>query len=163
VSGDFVEKQEKEKIIIKKYPNRRLYDTKKSTYVTLKEVAEMIKKGYEVEVIDVKSGENVTAFILTQIILEETRKNSSFLPVSLLHLIIRYGENVLSEFFDKYLELTIKNYLTYKSTVDEQFKKWLELGMDLSTMGQKAMLDFFNLKPPFDFSSSQEQSAEEES
>ncbi len=146
-----MEEEEKGKIIIKKYPNRRLYDTKKSAYVTLKEVAELIKGGYEVEVIDVKTGEDVTAFILTQIILEQTRKNSSFLPVSLLHLIIRYGENVLSEFFEKYLELTIKNYLAYKSAVDEQFRNWLELGMDLSTIGQKAILNLFP-KKPFDFS-----------
>ena len=146
-----MENEGKEKIIIKKYPNRRLYDTKKSKYITLKELAEIIKDGYEIEVIDVKTGENVTAFILTQIILEETRKNSSFLPVSLLHLIIRYGENILSEFFDKYLELTIKNYLAYKSAVDEQFKNWLELSMDLSSMGQKAMLNLFPMKHPFDF------------
>ena len=157
-----MEKHDAEKIIIKKYPNRRLYDTRNSTYVTLKEVAEMIKNGYEVEVTDVKSGENVTAFILTQVILEETRRNSSFLPVSLLHLIIRYGENVLSEFFDKYLELTIKNYLTYKSAVDEQFKKWLELGMDISSMGQKAMLNLFPAKSPFDFFNQSGKSEEEE-
>ncbi len=157
-----MEEQGREKIVIKKYPNRRLYDTKRSAYVTLKEVAEMIKKGHEVEVVDVKTGENVTAFILTQIILEETRRNSSFLPVSLLHLIIRYGENVLSEFFDKYLELTIKNYLTYKSAVDEQFKRWLELGMDISSMGQKAMLNLFPAKSPFDFFNQSGESSKDE-
>ncbi len=145
-----MEKKDSERVIIKKYPNRRLYDTKNSSYVTLREVARMIKEGDDVEVIDAKSEEDVTAFILTQIVLEETRRKNSLLPVSLLHLIIRYGENVLSEFFEKYLELTIENYLTYKAAVDDQFKKWLELGMDLSAMGQKAMLNLPPFKPFYD-------------
>jgi len=148
--GEDVEKKDSERVIIKKYPNRRLYDTKNSSYVTLREVARMIKEGDDVEVIDAKSEEDVTAFILTQIVLEETRRKNSLLPVSLLHLIIRYGENVLSEFFEKYLELTIENYLTYKAAVDDQFKKWLELGMDLSAMGQKAMLNLPPFKPFYD-------------
>jgi len=101
-----------EKILLKKYANRRLYDTEKSTHVTLNQVADMIKQGRRVEVIDAKTKEDVTSFILTQIILEETKKKNILLPVPLLHLIIQYGENVLGEFFEKYLEQTIKNYLT---------------------------------------------------
>jgi hypothetical protein len=61
------------------------------------------------------------------------------LPVPLLHLIIQYGENILEEFFEKYLQQTIHNYLNYKKTVDEQFGKWLEVGMDLTDMAQKTM------------------------
>lgn len=128
-----------EKVLLKKYANRRLYDTEKSSYVTLEQVAEMIKQGRKTEVVDAKTKEDVTAFILTQVILEEARKKNILLPVPLLHLIIQYGGNVLEEFFEKYLEQTIKNYLTYKSTVDEQFKKWLELGMDFSEIAQKTM------------------------
>ena len=60
-----------EKVILKKYANRRLYDTERSAYVTLNEVAELIKTGRQVEVIDAKTKEDVTAFILTQILLEE--------------------------------------------------------------------------------------------
>ena len=71
--------------------------------------------------------------------MEEAKKKNTLLPVALLHLIIRYGENVLEEFFQNYLQITIQNYLKYKSAVDEQFKRWLEVGMDLSDMAQKTM------------------------
>ena len=100
-----------ERVLLKKYANRRLYDTEKSAYITLSQVSDIIREGRQVQVVDAKTEEDVTAFILTQIIVEEARKNNSLLPVTLLHLIIQYGETVLSEFFDKYLELTIRNYL----------------------------------------------------
>lgn len=128
-----------EKILLKKYANRRLYDTAQSAYVTLTEVADLIKAGNLVKVIDAKTEEDVTAFILSQIIMENARKKNALLPVTLLHLIIRHGDNLLEEFFQNYLEKTIKNYITYKSAVDEQFKKWLDLGMDLSDMTQKTI------------------------
>lgn len=125
------------KILIKKYANRRLYDTEKSTYITLDQLAEMIRNGRQVEVVDAKTGEDVTAFILTQIILEKARKKNALLPTPLLHLIIQYGGNILQEFFDNHLQQTLQNYLLYKKTADEQFGKWLEMGMDFSAMAQK--------------------------
>ncbi len=135
-----------EPLRLKKYSNRRLYDTEKSAYVTLSQVAEAVKQGRQLEVIDADTKEDVTALILTQILLEEAKKNPSLLPVSLLYLIIRYGETVLSEFFEKYLEQIIKNYLAYKAAVDEQFRQWLEFGMDFSRMAQKAMNNFTPLQ-----------------
>ena len=135
----------------KKYANRRLYDTEKSAYVTLDDVMQGIRQGRRVEVVDAKTGEDVTAFTLTQIILEESRKKNSLLPVPLLHLIIQYGENILSEFFEKYLEQTLRNYLSYKMVADDQFRKWLNLGMDFSNLttesmaSQPAFQSFFDL------------------
>ena len=126
-----------ERVLLKKYANRRLYDTEKSIYVTLSQVSDMIKEGRQVKVIDAKTEEDVTAFILTQIIVEEAKNKNSLLPVPLLHLIIEYGETVLSEFFERYLELTIKNYLSYKTAFDEQFRKWLDLGGDFSALAQE--------------------------
>jgi polyhydroxyalkanoate synthesis repressor PhaR len=128
-----------DRLLFKKYSNRRLYDTEKSAYVTLDHVLQVIRQGRQVSVVDAKSGEDVTAFILTQIILEESRKRNSLLPVPLLHLIIQYGENVLNEFFEKYLEQTINNYLSYKAMADEQFKKWLNLGVDWSTLTKQTL------------------------
>lgn len=118
-------------LLLKKYANRRLYDTEKSAYITLSQLSEIIRKGRQVKVIDAKTEEDVTAFILTQVIVEEARRNNSLLPVTLLHLIIQYGGNVLAEFFDKYLEVTIRNYLAYRSALDQQFRNWLEMGRDL--------------------------------
>jgi polyhydroxyalkanoate synthesis repressor PhaR len=139
-----------EKILLKKYANRRLYDTEESRYVTLTHVAHMIKEGRQVEVIDAKTSEDVTAFILTQIMLEMARNKNVLLPVPLLHLIIQYGENVLEEFFDKYLQQTIENYLTYRRSVDEQFSKWLDMGADLSGVAQKTMTGLTPFQSFFD-------------
>ena len=126
-------------IVLKKYANRRLYDTQKSAYVTLSEVAEIIRQGQTIKAIDAKTKEDVTAFVLTQIILEKAKNNNALLPVHLLHMVIRYGENVLHDFFENYLEQTLNAYLAYKSKVDEQFKNWLEVGMDFSEMTHKSM------------------------
>ena len=116
-------------IRLKKYSNRRLYNTENSTYVTLNGVADMIKQGRAVEVIDAGTGEDVTAYTLTQILLEEAKQRNFLLSVPLLHLMIRFGENVLSDFFDTYLQQMIEGYVSYKSSFDEQFKKWLAMGM----------------------------------
>ncbi|MFH1079944.1 MAG: polyhydroxyalkanoate synthesis regulator DNA-binding domain-containing protein [Pseudomonadota bacterium] len=139
-----------ETLLLKKYSNRRLYDTEKSAYVTLDDVMQAIRCGRRVAAVDAKSGEDVTAFILTQIILEESRKKNSLLPTPLLHLIIQYGENILSEFFEKYLEQTIKNYLSYKAMADDQFQKWLHLGMDLSTLTKQSMASLPAFRPFLD-------------
>ena len=126
-------------IVLKKYANRRLYDTQKSAYVTLGEVADDIRQGKTIKAIDAKTKEDVTAFVLTQIILDEAKNNNALLPVPLLHMIIRYGENVLQEFFENYLEQTVNAYVAYKKQADEQFGKWLEMGMDLSGMAQQSL------------------------
>ena len=139
-----------EKLLLKKYGNRRLYDTEKSSYVSLNRVADIIKQGRQVQVMDAKSNEDVTAFILTQIILEQARNKHILLPVPLLHLIIRYGENELSEFFENHLQQTIRNYLMYKRSADEQFRKWLEMGMDLSVAAQKSMTELSPFKSFFE-------------
>lgn len=129
-----------EKILLKKYANRRLYDTAQSKYVTLDEVAGRIRGGQQVEVIDAKTKEDVTAFVLTQILLEEAKNKNVLLPVPLLYMVIQYGDNVLMEFFEKYLQQIIKNYLTYKSAMDDQFKKWLDVGMGVSEVTKKSLL-----------------------
>lgn len=149
-----------EKLHFKKYANRRLYDTEKSAYVTLDDVMQVIRLGRNVEVADAKTGEDVTAFTLTQIILEESRKKNSLLPVPLLHLIIRYGENILSEFFDKYLEQTLKNYLAYKAAADDQFKKWLSLGADLTNLTRASMSTLPGFQSLFDLGGDKKKASE---
>ena len=138
------------KLKLKKYANRRLYDTEKSTYVTLNQVADLIRKGRQVEVIDAKNKEDVTAFILTQIILEEAKNKNFLLPIPVLHLIIQYGDNILGDFFEKYLQKMITTYIAHKNAVDDQFKNWLELGLNYSTMAKKTMTGFTPFKSFFD-------------
>ena len=79
--------------IIKRYQNRKLYDTEQSCYVTLDEIAEMVKDGEDVKVIDNKSGEDLTSLTLTQIIFEEEKKKKSILPLAALRNIIQSGGN----------------------------------------------------------------------
>jgi len=129
------------KILIKKYPNKRLYNTETSGYITIKDVAELIKSGNRVEVRDVTNGEDVTALVLTQIIMDKAKNNQGLLPVSLLHLVIQFGENLLHEFFDKYLEKTMESYLIYRKTVDDQVNAYLDMGMDFSSLAEKTLKD----------------------
>ena len=128
-----------EKILLKKYSNRRLYNTNDSEYVTLQEVAELIRQGLAVEVIDAKSKEDVTALILTQIILEEARQNNCLLPIPLLHTIIKYGDNLLAEFFESYLQKSMKSFIEYKAATATQYDKWLELTEEMTELTQKSL------------------------
>ncbi len=130
-----------QKILIKKYPNRRLYNTETSGYITIKDVAELIKSGHRVEVRDVTSDEDVTALVLTQIIMDKAKNNQGLLPVSLLHLVIQFGENLLHEFFEKYLEKTMESYLIYRKTMDDQVNAYLDMGMDFSSLAEKTLKD----------------------
>jgi polyhydroxyalkanoate synthesis repressor PhaR len=150
-------------LLLKKYTNRRLYDTEKSIYVTLDDVTEAIRRGRPIEVRDAKSGEDVTSAILTQIVLEEARKKKYLLPPPLLYLIIRYGENVLTDFFEKYLEQTIRNYLLLRNMADDQFKKWLTYGENASKMNAQPLDGLAPFKSLFDlFSASSPDQKEEE-
>jgi len=146
-------------ITLKKYSNRRLYDTRQSAYVTLEDVARMIKMGYGIAVIDAKTQQDVTGPILTQIIMDQTKKNPSLLPIPLLHLIIRFGEDLLSEFFEKYLEQSIRSYLSYKKSMEEQFRLCLELGFDLSAMTEQT---FRTMNPFYPWSQPRSKPSEDE-
>jgi polyhydroxyalkanoate synthesis repressor PhaR len=128
-----------EAVTFKKYANRRIYDTQRSRYITLEQLAEVIRQGQEVEVIDARTKEDVTALTLTQIVLEQAKRQNALLPVPILHLIIQYGDNVLLEFFETYLHQIVSNYIQYKQAVDDQFKNWLDLGMGLTPTGRGGM------------------------
>jgi len=140
----------KETVVLKKYSNRRLYDTEKSLYVTLQEVADIIRQGRQVKVFDAKTKEDVTAFILTQVVLEEARNKNTLLPVPLLHLIIQFGNNMLGEFFENYLQQIIQAYLAQKGIFEEQFKQWIGSGTNLSDLARRSMGDLDGFKTLFD-------------
>jgi polyhydroxyalkanoate synthesis repressor PhaR len=136
----------KETVVLKKYANRRLYDTEKSVYVTLQQVADGIRHGRRVQVLDAQSKEDVTAFILTQIILEEAKNKNALLPVPLLHMIIQFGNTLLGEFFENYLQQIIQAYLAHKAAFDEQFRQWIGSGLNMSEMARRSMADASALK-----------------
>lgn len=99
--------------LIKKYGNRRLYDTGDSRYVTLDELAAKIQGGTDVRVVDAKSGEDLTQVTLTQIIIEG-RGAAKLLPVPLLMKLIRLGDDALAEFFGRYVTGALELYLQAK-------------------------------------------------
>jgi polyhydroxyalkanoate synthesis repressor PhaR len=137
-------------VVLKKYANRRLYDTERSLYVTLPEVAELIRQGRRVEVYDAQTREDVTAFILTQVVLDEAKNKNTLLPVPLLHLIIQFGDNMLGEFFETYLQQIIQAYLAQKAVFKEQFKQWIDSGMSLSDLANRTWTEMNGIKTLFD-------------
>jgi len=96
-------------ITIKKYSNRRLYDTSESQYITLEELATKIRKGANVRVVDAKSGEDLTQMILTQIIIE-SRGAAKLLPAKMLTQLIRMEDDALAEFFGEYMASALTMY-----------------------------------------------------
>jgi polyhydroxyalkanoate synthesis repressor PhaR len=100
-------------VIVKKYSNRRLYDTEASQYITLEELAEKIRLGADVRVHDAKTNEDLTQATLAQIILE-SRGASRLLPVPLLTQLIRMGDDALAEFFGRYLGTALELYFQAK-------------------------------------------------
>jgi polyhydroxyalkanoate synthesis repressor PhaR len=87
--------------VIKRYSNRKLYDTERSCYVTLDEIGQMVKDGVEVRIIDNKTKEDLTSVTLTQIIFAEEKRQKSILPLSTLRNIIQSGGESLSDFFQR--------------------------------------------------------------
>ena len=97
-------------VIVKKYGNRRLYDTGDSKYVTLAEIAAKIRAGADVRLVDAKSNDDLTQQMLTQIIFED-RDTARLLPTALLVQLVRMGDDALIEFFGRYVTWALDLYL----------------------------------------------------
>jgi len=100
-------------MVVKKYGNRRLYDTADSRYITLEELAAKVRAGSDVQVVDAKSGRDLTQATLTQIIVE-SRNMARLLPVPLLMQLVRMGDDALGEFFGRYVTAALEIYLQAK-------------------------------------------------
>jgi polyhydroxyalkanoate synthesis repressor PhaR len=96
-------------VVIKKYANRRLYNTATSTYVTLDDLADMVKKGTDFVVYDAKTGEEITRSVLTQIIFEEEGKGQNLLPIRFLRQLIRFYGDSMQAFVPGYLEMSLES------------------------------------------------------
>ena len=97
-------------VVIKKYANRRLYNTQTSSYVTLDHLAGMVKDGVEFEVQDARTGEDITRSVLTQIIFEEEAKGQSLLPIKFLRQLIRFYGDSLQTFVPGYLDMSMESF-----------------------------------------------------
>ncbi|MBX2812993.1 MAG: polyhydroxyalkanoate synthesis regulator DNA-binding domain-containing protein [Myxococcales bacterium] len=121
-----------DEIVVKKYSNRRLYDTRDSRYVTLEELARKVQEGSQIQVFDAKSGQDITQATLAQIVLE-SRRASRLLPVPLLLNLIRMNDQSFSDFFLHHLSSTLENFQSEDSSspiAEELFRKWPAAGSD---------------------------------
>ena len=109
------------KATIKKYANRRLYDTESSTYITLDKLAEMIREGREFEVVDAKTGEDITRHVLTQIIVDEEARGSTMLPVNFLRQLIGLYGNSMQGMVPQYLEAAMDAFQSNQTAFQDAF------------------------------------------
>jgi len=107
-------------VVIKKYANRRLYNTASSSYVTLDDLSLMVKDGVDFIVQDAKTGENITRQVLTQIIFEEEAKGQNLLPVDFLRQLIRFYGDSMQAFVPSYLQFSMENLTREHERLREQ-------------------------------------------
>jgi polyhydroxyalkanoate synthesis repressor PhaR len=108
---------------IKKYPNRRYYDATHSRHLTLDEIRSLIQQGYDLHVVDARTSADITAQVLTQIILELDTPKVDSLPVPLLVRIIRMNDQLVKDFIEKYFNQALKSFLDYQQQVEEQIRR----------------------------------------
>ena len=109
--------------VIKRYSNRKLYDTQESRYVTLEELEELIRAGREISVVDVSTGEDLTSVTLAQIILENERSHRATLPTAFLHQLIKHGE-AWQDFVQKSLRSSLEGLMTSQREADRVLREW---------------------------------------
>jgi polyhydroxyalkanoate synthesis repressor PhaR len=123
--------------LIKRYPNRKLYDTHKKQYITLEEIADLIRSGEDIQVIDHASGEDITALTLTQIIYEQEKKQGGFLPRSILtDLIHASGERLNT------LQKALSASVNYWHQIDEEIRHRIQ---KLVSQGELSEIEGLNL------------------
>src|SRR5690349_1838011 len=131
--------------LIKKYPNRRLYDTKTSSYITLADVKQMVLKQEEFQVVDAKSGDDLTRQILLQIILEEESGGAPMFTSDLLSQMIRSYGNAMQGMMGGYLERNIRAFQDIQKALQDQSQKMYG---DNSRASQEMWAQFMNLQGP---------------
>src|SRR5215510_11290197 len=107
------------KLEIKKYPNRRYYDATHSRHLTLDEIRSLIQQGYDLRVIDARTSSDITAQVLTQIILELDTPKLDSLPVPLLVRLIRMNDQLVKDFIEKYFNQALQSFLDYQQALEE--------------------------------------------
>src|SRR5438128_8028209 len=138
-------KTESQLRLIKKYPNRRLYDTKTSSYITLADVKQMVIKQEDFQVVDAKSGDDLTRQILLQIILEEESGGVPMFSSDLLSQLIRSYGNAMQGMMGSYLERNIRAFQDIQKALQEQSQRMYG---DNSRASQELWAQFMNLQGP---------------
>jgi polyhydroxyalkanoate synthesis repressor PhaR len=131
--------------LIKKYPNRRLYDTKTSAYITLTDVKDLVLHHEEFQVLDAKTNDDLTRSILLQIILEEEGAGAPMFSSALLAQMIRFYGNAMQGMMGKYLESNIKSFSEMQQKLQEQARS---IYGENSPMSKDLWAQFLNFQGP---------------
>ncbi|MGE3304237.1 MAG: polyhydroxyalkanoate synthesis repressor PhaR [Hyphomonadaceae bacterium] len=110
-------------VVIKKYANRRLYNTATSSYVTLESLSDMVRQGVDFTVQDAKTGEDITRAVLTQIIFEQENRGEHLLSVQFLRRLIRFYNHSMQTFVPSYLEMSMESFAKSQENWREQLAK----------------------------------------
>ncbi|MFT3727485.1 MAG: polyhydroxyalkanoate synthesis repressor PhaR [Terricaulis sp.] len=110
-------------VVIKKYANRRLYNTAASSYVTLDHLSEMVREGVDFVVLDAKTGDDITRSVLTQIIFEQESRGQNLLPVQFLRRLIRFYGDQMQGFLPPYLEMSMESFSKAQDKMRENISR----------------------------------------
>lgn len=125
-AGDEADTTAPSPVVVKKYANRRLYNTESSSYITLDTLAEMVRAGRDFVVYDAKSGEDITRAVLTQIIVEEESKGQNLLPISFLRQLIGFYGDSLQSLVPRYLEEAMGSFARQQEQMRATMAKTME-------------------------------------
>ncbi|MBY0406881.1 MAG: polyhydroxyalkanoate synthesis repressor PhaR [Rickettsiales bacterium] len=134
-----------EPVVIKKYANRRLYDTGTSAYITLEDLCVRVKDGKDFVVVDAKTGQDLTRQVLTQIILEQETKGFKILPTSFLRNVIQHYDNSMQDVMQHYLEGTMKTFVTNRDKLQGMFGGTM-FGQSMDKVMESGMAPFNHLE-----------------
>ncbi len=133
-------------VVIKKYANRRLYNTATSSYVTLDFLADMVKNGEDFVVYDAKSGDDITHSVLTQIIFEEESKGQNLLPIQFLRQLIQFYGDSLQRFVPSYLEMSMNAFSQNQDDLRNRMRDAFEStpGYSMFEEGVRKNMELYN-------------------
>jgi len=135
-------------VVVKKYANRRLYNTESSSYITLDTLAEMVRNGRDFVVYDAKTGEDITRSVLTQIIVDEEGKGAALLPIGFLRQLIGFYGDSMQTLVPKYLEQALGNFARQQEQMRQAMQQTMgnffppgmeEVGRQNMAMMERAM------------------------
>jgi polyhydroxyalkanoate synthesis repressor PhaR len=124
-------------LIIKRYGNRRLYNTETQNYLNYEDLTKLVREGQDIKVVDSTSKEDVTKAVLIQLILEEEKDKKSILPTPFLFQLLRSREESMQDFFTNHLSTSFNAYLKTKEEFDNRFRSMIEMAASAPQMWEK--------------------------
>ncbi|MEP6900947.1 MAG: polyhydroxyalkanoate synthesis repressor PhaR [Actinomycetota bacterium] len=129
--------EDSDALVIKRYGNRRLYNTETRSYVNYGELAKLVRDGQDIKVVDSTTKEDVTKAVLIQVILEEEKNKKTILPTEFLFQLLRSREDSVQDFFKNHLSASFNAYLKTKEEFDNRFRTMLEMATSAPQLWEK--------------------------